>query len=233
MAEGENPFLIVPPPGLLPPARTQPGDDAPPAGQETVGGDSATRRISPPREPVVIRPPAGGGIPFVTPTATPAVTPPGAPSAAVTAVPLTAVPAPAPPAAAPASAAPSVVDDDETRIVEPRASRVPVWRLVLPDGSAVTVEGAVFVGRNPTRTTGDVEGQLLPVDDTTKSVSKTHALIEVLDGGLWVTDLNSTNGVFVTSEFTDDVQPVPGERTPVPAGCDIELGEFVIQVEQA
>ena len=241
MAEGENPFLIVPPPGLLPPARTQPGDDAPPAGQETVGGDSATRRISPPREPVIIRPPAGGGIPFVTPTATPAVTPPAAPvsAAPVTAVPLSgapvsaAAPAAAPPAAAPASATPSVVDDDETRIVEPRASRVPVWRLVLPDGSAVTVQGAVFVGRNPTRTTGDVEGQLLAVDDTTKSVSKTHALIEVLDGGLWVTDLNSTNGVFVTSEFTDDVQPVPGERTPVPAGCDIELGEFVIQVEQA
>ncbi len=69
--------------------------------------------------------------------------------------------------------------------------------------------------------------------DTTKSVSKTHAVVEVLDGALWVTDLNSTNGVFVTAPDTDDVQAVPMERTPVPAGSDIELGEFIIQVEKA
>ena len=203
MTDGTNPFLITPPPGLLPPPRVAPDE----ANPNTTGGDSATVRIAPPREPVVTRPPSAPGIPFVAP-------------------PTAAAPAPeAPPA-------PSAVDNDETRIVAPRAQAAAAWRLVLPDGSASTVTTAVFVGRNPIRADGDIDGDLLAVADTTKSVSKTHAMVEVIEGRLWVTDLNSTNGVFVTADGMDDVHATPMERTPVPPGSDIELGEFVIQVEQ-
>lgn len=225
-AEGENPFLIVPPPGLLPPPR----EPAEPAAHETIGGDSATRRISPPREPAVTRPPAAKGIPFVSSAAMPvAPVAPPAPTAFSTPAVLTPTPQAAPVAETPGA---SAIDNDETRVVAPRDSSTSTWRLVLPDGATTTIGAATFVGRNPTRAAGDVEGDLLPVDDTTKSVSKTHAVIEVLDGHLWVTDLNSTNGVFVTAEGQDDVLANPGERTYVPAGSDIELGEFVIQVER-
>lgn len=202
-----NPFLITPPPGLLPPPRETPEE----ASAATVGGDSATRRITPAREPVVTAPPAVQGIPFSTPPAAPPV---GVPPVSV------------PPATAPA------VDDDETRIVPPRAAPAQSWRLALPDGSAFAVAGAVFIGRNPIRADGDVAGELLAVADTTTSVSKTHAVVEIIDGRLWVTDLNSTNGVFVTADGMDDVHATPMERTPVPPGSDIELGEFVIQIEQ-
>jgi len=198
--EDGNPFLITPPPGLLPPPRENPDEPS----TNTVGGDSATRRISPPREPIATRPPTAKGIPFVAP----------------------AVPSGAPPAPGPA------VDNDETRIVPARVAPAQAWRLVLPDGDSVPVVTAVFVGRNPIRVDGDIDGELLAVADTTKSVSKTHAVIEVIDGRLWVTDLNSTNGVFVTAEGQDDVQASPMQRTPVTPGSDIELGEFVIQVEQ-
>lgn len=187
-----------------PPGLLPPPRDVPEESSTTTqGGDSATRRIVPPREPVIIAPPAVQGIPFSTP--------PPAPTA---------------------TAAEAVVDNDETRIIPPRAASAPSWRLALPDGSSFVVTSAVFIGRNPIRATGDVDGDLLAVADTTKSVSKTHAVVEVVDGGLWVTDLNSTNGVFVTADGMDDVQAAPMERTPVPPGSDIELGEFVIQVEQ-
>lgn len=217
MSDGSNPFLITPPPGLLPPPRETPEE----ASTATVGGDSATRRIIPPREPVITAPPAVQGIPFSTP--------PAAPIAAPAAVAPVAVELPAP---APAPAPESAVDDDETRIVPPRAAPAQSWRLALPDGSGFSIGSAVFIGRNPIRADGDIAGDLLAVADTTKSVSKTHAVVEVIDGRLWVTDLNSTNGVFVTAEAMDDVQATPMERTLVPPGSDIELGEFVIQVEQ-
>lgn len=208
-----NPFLITPPPGLLPPARETPEE----ASTQTIGGDSATRRIMPPREPIVTAPPSVQGIPFSTPPAPP----------------VAAVPPIAPPAAAPVSTPGSAVDNDETRVVPPRALSAPSWRLVLPDGRSATVATALFIGRNPIRAVGDIEGDLLAVDDTTKSVSKTHAVVEVVDGLLWVTDLNSTNGVFVTADGVDDVHASPMDRTLVPPGSDIELGEFVIQVEQS
>ncbi len=215
-ADDENPFLISLPPGLLPARESDV--------QETTSGDSATRRISPPREPIVTRPPVRG-IPFVSPTTASPAAPPVEEAVLAPAAPSIAPPPPAAPVAEP--------DNDETRIVAPRHAAVATWKLSLPDGQTVSVTGALFIGRNPTRAAGDIDGDLLPVADTTKSVSKTHAVVEVLDGALWVTDLNSTNGVFVTAPDTDDVQAVPMERTPVPAGSDIELGEFIIQVEQA
>ena len=103
---------------------------------------------------------------------------------------------------------------------------------MLPSGEHTVVSTALFIGRNPTRAVGDVEGELLSVNDTTKSVSKTHALLEVVQGQLFVTDLDSTNGVYVVSDEADDVQAAPMQRTPVPPGSDLELGEFLIQVER-
>ena len=228
MADDEpKKYLITPPPGLLPvPAKVEPTpvveDAVPVITISGVPGDSVTRRITPAREPVPARRPAAAGIPFSTPPMTP-----------VTAAPMPVAAATAPPVAA-THAVPepqSEPDNDETRIVASGKHAAPTWRLALPDGQAVVVSGPIFIGRNPSRTTDDVDGALLPVNDETKSVSKTHALVDADETGLWVTDLDSTNGVFITSPTADDLQVEPGERTLVPAGSDIELGEFVIQVE--
>ena len=73
------------------------------------------------------------------------------------------------------------------------------------------------------------EATLLQVDDLTKSVSKTHALLEIDGGVLWVHDVHSTNGVYVVVG-DDVVEVVPGTRVAVPAGADLELGEFVTRV---
>lgn len=104
-----------------------------------------------------------------------------------------------------------------------------VWRLVLADGSEATVERAVIVGRNPVTFDQWPGAVLLPVADTTQSVSKTHAAFEVDDSGLWVHDLNSTNGVWVV-HGEDVTEAAPGRRVRVPEGSSVELGDYVLKV---
>ncbi|PAU69707.1 transRDD family protein [Bifidobacterium italicum] len=58
--------------------------------------------------------------------------------------------------------------------------------------------GAVVVGRRPTAVEdGD---RTVTLKDTTGTVSRSHARIEIDDGGVWITDLGSLNG---TSVITD------------------------------
>jgi hypothetical protein len=103
------------------------------------------------------------------------------------------------------------------------------WTLVLADGSEVPVHGVLLLGRNPAPLAGWPSAQLLAVADTTQSVSKTHVAFEVDDSGLWVHDLNSTNGVWVVRG--DDVTEVaPGRRVNVRSGSTIELGDYVLTV---
>ena len=103
------------------------------------------------------------------------------------------------------------------------------WRLGIPGHSApVTVDAPLFLGRNPTATVPGAN--VLAVDDTAKSLSKTHALVEVDGGVLYVSDLDSTNGVWVVPADGEAVEVVPGQRTVLPAGADLELGDVVIRV---
>ena len=122
-------------------------------------------------------------------------------------------------------------DLDATRASVRRRTGSP-WRLVLPDGSNVIVDGTLLVGRGAAANGAWPGAQLLSVDDTTNSVSKTHAAIQSDEQGLWVTDLQSTNGVVVTQPDGTEVEVEGDERVRVDAGCDIELGDFIIQVEK-
>ena len=53
------------------------------------------------------------------------------------------------------------------------------------------------------------------------------------DAGLWVSDLDSTNGVWVVPADGEAIEVVPGTRTAIPVGADLELGDFVIQIEHS
>ncbi len=128
-----------------------------------------------------------------------------------------AAPAPAwsaAPVAAPASAAapgyaPVPVDDDDdddevgATIVVDRKPRAQ-WHLVLADGGVLpVVDEIVVLGRKPLEGAG---AQSLAVPDTTRTLSKTHAKLELLQGRWIVTDLNSTNGVIVVrADGTEDL----------------------------
>ncbi|MCR2791563.1 DUF5684 domain-containing protein [Microbacterium sp. zg.Y625] len=174
--------------------------------------------------PAVPPPPAMGGNPWAPPA--PPAAPGGAAPAATPATPITPAPAPVV-AAAPVSAAAAAVapvsapvvaaapvsaaaaagpaatspeeDLDEHTVLAAR--RPSGWTLVLPDGARVSLlADAAVLGRNPVAPAESPRAQVVAVDDVTRTVSKTHALLHRDEAGWKVTDLASTNGVFLADE---------------------------------
>lgn len=107
------------------------------------------------------------------------------------------------------------------------------WRLTLPDGTQVTIAGAVLLGRDPVHVEPWAAATLLKLDDPAKTVSKTHAAIAVDGDAVTVTDLHSTNGVFVMPPAGDEIAVKPGESATVAAGASVDLGRYTILVDQA
>ena len=225
----ENPLLITPPPGLLRavspgPAPTVTAPDEP---EELITlppgiADSATHRVATPRISASRAAAADDEIVFF-----PVI--PGGPVLVPVLVPVTA------PVAIRAEEALPAVDElaDETRLSAPRHSSPPVWRLVLPTGQSVPIATVVIIGRDPIANAAWPGAMLVPALDPAKSLSKTHALLEIDADFLWVHDLASTNGVFVTAHGVDVVKVEPGTRVIVPDGAELEFGEFIVTVLRA
>ena len=57
----------------------------------------------------------------------------------------------------------------------------------------------------------------IAVPDTTRTLSKTHARLDLVDGEWTVTDLNSTNGVIVVGPDDAENLITVGEATPLTA----------------
>jgi Double zinc ribbon/FHA domain len=127
--------------------------------------------------------------------------------------------------------APSVESMDETRVSVRRRGGVH-WRLVLPDGRQIEVPAALLVGRDPAVNAKWPAAVLLAIDDEAHSMSKTHAVFESDAGGLWVTDLDSTNGVVITNADGAELDIDSNVRTPIQPGSDVELGDYILQVER-
>jgi hypothetical protein len=160
-----------------------------------------------PELPAPPPPPAPAPVPPTPEPVVPVPEPEPEPAAAVEEPVLSAPPLPARPTAEPdvaetiISATPPVADDaddddeDYATIVVDRRPQI-AWSLILDDGRIFALTAnRVEVGRKP-----DPAGegtQVLAITDSTRTLSKTHAVLE-LDGDAWkVTDLNSTNGVLV------------------------------------
>lgn len=247
----DNPFLIVPPPGLLPKPDSRQTESTPPLDADDPEefitlppgfADSATHRVVRPVADVQPKPapvdeivffPVLPGVPPIPPVVAVSPDAPSASSGGDLSGPDTppvsvadAVPVAIP--VADADAVP-IADalDAETRLSTPRRE-TSVWQLSLPGNEAVSIAGAVIIGRDPVRTDRWPDAQLLPVADPAKSVSKTHAMFEIDGGRLWVHDLDSTNGVFVAAPGLEVIQVDPGSRALVPDGAEIELGEYIV-----
>lgn len=85
------------------------------------------------------------------------------------------------------------------------------WTLTRPLGVPVKVASDVLIiGRRPSADPDFPTAQLVPVADETRTMSKTHARLE-LHGGSWlVVDLDSTNGVILVREDGSEVDATPG-----------------------
>ncbi|MHA7306145.1 RDD family protein [Arthrobacter sp. TMN-49] len=99
-------------------------------------------------------------------------------------------------------------DAGETR-VRPVASTAGL-RLTFDNGHIEDVSAVALIGRNPAGYDGEMISRLIPVQDSSRSVSKTHLHVRVGGEGLWVTDRNSTNGSAVTT--------MSGVKTPLHGG---------------
>lgn len=107
-------------------------------------------------------------------------------------------------------------------------ARTPGVVVVTDEGATVTVLGTTIVGRSPVDPTGT--HYLLGIPDIGRSISRSHAVLE-LDGPLlWVTDLASANGSAVALPGQQFSPLTPHVRTPAPAGSRIALGTRILHV---
>jgi len=97
---------------------------------------------------------------------------------------------------------PPAMDDDEDRTVQrPRskpAATSPSVDLIADDGRVYTIHGTALIGRSPAATPSDGAVSLIVFVDDTRSLSKTHVMLRLEDGHLWVVDRASTNGTAVS-----------------------------------
>ncbi len=129
------------------------------------------------------------------------------------------------------TAAPAPESMDETRVSVRRRAGAH-WRLVLPDSRHVEVSGSLLVGRDPAANNKYPGATFLTIDDDGHSISKTHAVFEVDTEGLWITDLDSTNGVVIIQTDAQELDITANVRTQIHPGSDVELGDFIIQIEK-
>lgn len=209
-------------------------------------GLSLATPAAPPPAPEPGRPVLGGyrtapeqaSAPAVAPAAPPAAAPP-APAAAqptpaaAQSVPAAAQPVPAAPvpAAAPPSLPPAApaAPPAPVRVPEP----VPAARFTLrvDSGESIPLDGAVLLGRNPDG--ADHPGaRAIALADDTRSLSKTHALLRPVAGGVEVADCHSTNGTGLLRGGTE-YGVAPGAPLIAVDGDHIRMGDRTAAVVRA
>lgn len=94
------------------------------------------------------------------------------------------------------------------------------WSLLTETGVALRLtSGSVVLGRRPTPGESGVE--LMTVPDETRTMSKSHARLDLRNDVWTVTDLHSTNGVILVA--------ADGSETQLPAGGSAPLsGHFIL-----
>lgn len=119
--------------------------------------------------------------------------------------------------------------DDVDQTVMVRRKKV-TWQLIPASGEPIALSAEVVIlGRRPSADGAFPRAQLVPVPDQARTVSKTHARLE-LRGERWlITDLGSTNGVLLHTLMGEEIEIEPG--TELDAGERFYLGdeEFRLQ----
>jgi pSer/pThr/pTyr-binding forkhead associated (FHA) protein len=140
--------------------------------------------------------------------------------------------------AGPAAAAPADEDDADDddldaldRTVIAKRRRIP-WALIPPGGSPIDLSSdVVILGRRPTADPARPGAQLISIADETRTVSKTHARLELRDDTWYVTDLDSTNGVLFATLMGTEVEAQPGQE--IEAGERFFLGDAEVRLTRS
>lgn len=126
---------------------------------------------------------------------------------------------------------------DSFAVVVDRDAPAPVqsttqW-ILKADGAAVralsTLHGHIL-GRTPSNPAGKESDLLLGIEDSTGTVSRTHARLDYVDDRWMITDLDSTNGVLVFNTADGEHELTPGETYPVTGR--FLLGDLELEIVQ-
>ncbi|GAB3278038.1 FHA domain-containing protein [Microbacterium lacusdiani] len=99
------------------------------------------------------------------------------------------------------------------------------------DGQHVLVSQAIVLGRRPEASGVAAGAQAVAIADETRSLSKTHALVRPVDGGLEIVDCHSTNGTAVSRGGVE--HPLaPGGSAIAAAGDVVRIGDRTAAVER-
>ena len=139
------------------------------------------------------------------------------------AVPAPALPAPALPTTAPKPAATAT---NSTTASAPASASYAA--LLLDTGQSIPVNRTIVLGRapSPQRATDSP----IPVEDQTRSLSRTHVRIAPSEGGITIEDLSSANGTRARSPNGQTHTLVPGQPIELPMNSQLLLGERLISV---
>lgn len=131
-------------------------------------------------------------------------------------------PVAAPPQGAPRSA-------PRPAAAKPAASaNGPHTGLLLDTGQSIPVDRTIVLGRAPSPVSpGDVP---IPVDDQTRSLSRTHVRITPTASGISIVDMNSANGTRARTPNGRTHTLVPGRPLELPLNSQLLLGERLISV---
>lgn len=148
------------------------------------------------------------------------------------AVPTTAVPTTAPAVPAPAPAVPTTAPKPAATATNSTTASAPASAsyaaLLLDTGQSIPVNRTIVLGRapSPQRATDSP----IPVEDQTRSLSRTHVRIAPSEGGITIEDLNSANGTRARSPNGQTHTLVPGQPIELPMNSQLLLGERLISV---
>ena len=100
--------------------------------------------------------------------------------------------------------------------------------LLLDTGQSIPVDRTIVLGRAPSPVSpGDVP---IPVDDQTRSLSRTHVRISPTTSGISIVDMNSANGTRARTPNGRTHTLVPGQPLELPVNSQLLLGERLISV---
>lgn len=105
--------------------------------------------------------------------------------------------------------------------------------IALDDGQRFELRGVALVGRNPHPVAGEHVDLLVPLNDLSRSVSKTHASLRWDGRLLWVADRGSTNGTAVIDGSGERVAVTTAEERAAAPGARVEVGNRSFLVEPA
>ena len=143
------------------------------------------------------------------------------------AVPTTAPALPTTPPAVPATAPKPAATATNSTTASASAS-ASYAALLLDTGQSIPVNRTIVLGRapSPQRATDSP----IPVEDQTRSLSRTHVRIAPSEGGITIEDLNSANGTRARSPNGQTHTLVPGQPIELPMNSQLLLGERLISV---